>query len=81
MTAIITYRCNHGKALIATTNLRDEDAGDAPLPKDDAGQFMSRFYLSERIGMRARSRLFEMCRVLRMPVMQDYRVRTKVDKI
>ncbi len=81
ITAIITYRCNHGKALIATTNLRDAEAGDEPLPKDDAGQFMSRFYLSERIGMRARSRLFEMCRVLRMPLMQDYRMRTKLARI
>jgi hypothetical protein len=28
-----------------------------------------------RIGPRARSRLFEMCRVIRMPVMEDFRMR------
>ncbi len=27
--------------------------------------------------MRARSRLFEMCRVIRMPAIEDYRLRTK----
>ena len=28
-----------------------------------------------RFGMRARSRLFEMCKVIRMPNVEDYRVR------
>jgi DNA replication protein DnaC len=31
--------------------------------------------LAERIGPRARSRLFEMCRVVRMPLVEDYRLR------
>jgi DNA replication protein DnaC len=30
--------------------------------------------LAEAIGERARSRLFEMCTVLRMPLTEDYRV-------
>jgi hypothetical protein len=31
--------------------------------------------LSEAIGTRARSRLFEMCKLIRMLVTEDYRVR------
>jgi DNA replication protein DnaC len=31
--------------------------------------------LAERIGVRARSRLFEMCRVVKMPRVGDYRLR------
>ena len=32
--------------------------------------------LSEMIGIRARSRLFEMCRVVAMPAVEDYRIKT-----
>jgi DNA replication protein DnaC len=75
VTSIITYRCNHGKPLIATTNLfdpaarnaeNDELAGSIP----EAGST-----LEQRVGERARSRLFEMCRVIRMPAISDYRLR------
>jgi DNA replication protein DnaC len=31
--------------------------------------------LGDRIGSRARSRLFEMCTVIRMPLVEDYRLR------
>ena len=31
--------------------------------------------LTERIGPRARSRLFEMCRVIKMPLIEDFRLR------
>ena len=31
--------------------------------------------LAERIGPRARSRLFEMCKVVRMPRVEDFRLR------
>lgn len=65
ITSIMTYRCNHRKALIATTNLIDPDI-TAPV----AG----RPTLGERIGMRARSRLFEMCKIIKMPVADDYRL-------
>ena len=40
-------------------------AGGTPVHKQN---------LAECIGMRARSRLFEMCRVIWMPAVQDYRV-------
>jgi DNA replication protein DnaC len=78
VTAIVTHRCNNKKALIATTNLPDPDAGDiivqrAPgLPHPEY-----RTTLAERIGERARSRLFEMCEVVRMPSAGDYRLRRK----
>jgi DNA replication protein DnaC len=70
--SIITYRCNHRRTLIATTNLYDQDAGDTRERED----IRSKYFLDERIGMRARSRLFEMCRVIRIPEVGDYRVRT-----
>jgi DNA replication protein DnaC len=34
-----------------------------------------RITLGERIGERARSRLFEMCKLVRMPAVGDYRMR------
>lgn len=76
ITSIITHRCNHRKALIATTNLADPDMGSALLDKSNSpGGYTSRLTLGERIGMRARSRLFEMCRVIRMPAVEDFRLR------
>ena len=77
VTSIITYRCNNRKTLIATTNLPDPDAGGAIIEKADGmpSGYSQRITLAERIGMRARSRLFEMCRIVRMPQVEDYRVR------
>jgi DNA replication protein DnaC len=66
VTSIITFRYNHRKALIATTNLLDEKiTGKDPHSHD----------IQYRIGERARSRLFEMCTVVRMPGVDDYRVK------
>lgn len=71
VTSIITYRYNHKKALIATTNLLDEKiVGKDPFSQD----------LQHRIGERARSRLFEMCVVVRMPGVEDYRVKKSIIK-
>jgi DNA replication protein DnaC len=75
ITSIITHRCNNNKPIIATTNLRDPDAGDSPLPSGPAGEIRSRFYLEERIGTRARSRLSEMCQIVSMRGAEDYRRR------
>jgi DNA replication protein DnaC len=76
VTSIVTYRCNHCKPLIATTNLPDPDAGGAPADRPPVpGKIEYRATLAERIGARARSRLFEMCKVVRMPLVEDYRVR------
>ncbi|MBV9507319.1 MAG: ATP-binding protein [Acidobacteriia bacterium] len=74
VTSIITYRCNHRKPLIATTNLPDLDAGSVAYEKTPVGT-QYRTTLADRIGARARSRLFEMCTVVRMPLVEDYRVR------
>jgi len=75
VTAIITYRCNHRKPLIATTNLPDDDVtGRAVEYTSAGGQPVYKKTLSETIGARARSRLFEMCRVVNMPAVVDYRV-------
>jgi DNA replication protein DnaC len=78
VTAIITYRCNHQKPLIATTNLPDPALGDgarSPFTFSERPDY--RTTLPERIGMRAYSRLFEMCRVVRMPAVEDYRMRRR----
>ena len=72
--SVITHRCNQRKALIATTNLPDGDAGSAIVQKGPVGMEYRRT-LAEHIGARARSRLFEMCTVLRMPLVEDYRIR------
>jgi len=75
VTSIITHRCNNRKPLIATTNLIDADAGYSTYEKTGSGKVDHRTTLSERIGARARSRLFEMCRVIKMPLIEDYRIR------
>ena len=74
--SIVTHRCNNRKATIVTTNLRDPEAGDrrgSGLESD----LYSKFFLEERIGMRARSRLFEMCKLIRMPEVEDYRLKRR----
>ena len=75
VTSILTYRCNNRKALIATTNLPDPDAGGATLERTALGRPEYRTTLADRIGPRGRSRLFEMCTVVRMPLVEDYRLR------
>jgi DNA replication protein DnaC len=75
VTSIVTSRCNQRKALIATTNLPDGDAGSTLTEKSALGKPEYRTTLAERIGPRARSRLFEMCTVIRMPLIEDYRLR------
>lgn len=80
VTGIITYRCNHQKPLIATTNLPDPDAGDAVVERRAGagpGLVDYRVTLADKIGSRARSRLFEMCQVIRMPAVGDYRIKRK----
>lgn len=75
VTSLITYRYNNNKPVIATTNLRDAEVGDSPVPGGIGGDLASRYYLTERIGARARSRLFEMCRVISTRGVEDYRQR------
>jgi DNA replication protein DnaC len=68
--SIITYRCNHQKALIATTNVDDPEVSNTMLA---GGRALPS--LAERIGPRARSRLFEMCKVVRIGGIADYRMK------
>jgi DNA replication protein DnaC len=76
VTSIITDRCNSRKTLIATTNLPDPDVTGTMIEYTGAGGVaVHRKTLAEMIGARARSRLFEMCRVVRMPAVEDYRVK------
>ena len=75
VTAIITHRCNQRRPLIATTNLPDVDAGDRVAQKMPDGTMDYRRTLADHIGQRARSRLFEMCKVVHMPLVRDYRLR------
>ena len=72
--SIITYRCNNRKPLIATTNLPDEDR----VPDYKTGNsVVYKKTLAEVIGVRARSRLYEMCKVVRMPAVEDYRLKKR----
>jgi DNA replication protein DnaC len=76
VTSIVTHRCNSRKATIVTSNLRDPEAGNkrgSGLQED----IHSKFFLEERIGMRARSRLFEMCKLIAMPDVEDYRLKRR----
>jgi|SRR5579872_1999087 len=76
VTAIITHRCNHRRPLIATTNLPDPDAGDSLVERTPDGSPTYRRTLAHHIGERARSRLFEMCKVVRIPpLVHDFRTR------
>jgi DNA replication protein DnaC len=78
ITSIVMHRCNHRLPLIATTNLSDPDAGDILVHRTPGAQHVEyRTTLAERIGERARSRLFEMCQVLRMPPVADHRLRMR----
>ena len=52
-------------------------AGFTTFDRAGSGEVDQRTTLTERIGPRARSRLFEMCKVIRMPVVEDYRVRRR----
>lgn len=78
VTSIITYRCNHELPLIATTNLPDSDFGSSMFEPGAGPGMQSRIKrsLTEAIGGRAQSRLFEMCRIIRMPQVEDYRKRS-----
>jgi DNA replication protein DnaC len=75
VTSIITSRCNQRKPLIATTNLIDPEMGYVTYGRSTEGKVDYRTTLSDRIGSRARSRLFEMCRVIKMPLVEDFRMR------
>jgi DNA replication protein DnaC len=74
VTAIVTHRCNNRKPLIATTNLPDADAGSSTFQKTAVGVEYRRT-LRDHIGDRARSRLFEMCKVIKLNHSEDFRIR------
>ncbi len=77
VTSIITHRCNYRKPLIATSNMPDPEAGGVTIKRNPGmNQPEYRETLSDRVGPRARSRLFEMCRVIKMPLVEDYRLRS-----
>jgi DNA replication protein DnaC len=72
--SIITYRCDNRKALIATTNAPDPEAGKPRFTRDALGNPQYERTLEQFIGSRARSRLFEMCTILKMPKLEDFRI-------
>lgn len=78
VTAIITYRCNQRKPLIVTTNLPDPDMTGQKVEYTGAGGVaVYRKTLADTIGLRARSRLFEMCRPVRILEAEDFRLRRR----
>jgi DNA replication protein DnaC len=81
VTAIVTHRYNQRKPLLATTNLVDPELGGSLLDKSAGGNPAYKTTLEERVGERARSRLFEMCKVIRMPIVEDYRIRRSKESV
>jgi DNA replication protein DnaC len=67
VTSILTHRCNHRKPTIVTSNL--------PPPGETSNAYKDS--LADRIGQRAWSRLNEMCKLVPMPAVEDYRVRAR----
>ncbi len=76
VTSIVTHRCNSRKATIVTSNLRDPEAGDKRGSSLEA-DLHSKYFLDERIGMRARSRLFEMCKLVQTRDVDDFRLKKR----
>lgn len=56
---VLNYRYNENKVTILTTNYRDED-------EEKGNKVGITDTLSERIGVRMRSRLYEMCKTIKM---------------
>ena len=75
VTAIINHRYNEDKPMIVTTNLPVVDRGGVVRQREPGGEFGLNDALGDRIGERAVSRLFEMCREVRIRINQDYRLR------
>lgn len=73
VTHLITVRCNERRPVIATTNLIENRADLGR--RTASGETDTRYLLGERIGERARSRVMEMCTVIRMHGVSDYRER------
>lgn len=70
---LLTHRCNANLPTIITTNLPDDREGE--LGFDSGGRAVRpKKTLREVLGPRSRSRLFEMCRMIQMPDVADYRV-------
>jgi DNA replication protein DnaC len=75
VTSIITHRYNSNRAVIATTNLPIPGENESLRYRDaESGQYRVKDSLSDRVGDRAVSRLFEMCRLVRVET-DDYRRR------
>ena len=75
ITSLINYRYNAGKAIIATTNLPIPQLGDSWAEKNPVtGRHAIKDTLADRIGGRAVSRLFGMCRIIRVST-RDFRER------
>jgi DNA replication protein DnaC len=74
--SIITHRCDNRKPLIATTNAPDPELGRGifEFKRNALGQPEYKPTLADYIGERARSRLWEMCTVIKMPLIADYRI-------
>jgi DNA replication protein DnaC len=72
--SLLKSRCNHRKPLIATTSLADADAG-LRNPGDSPLHVSYERTLGDVIGPNARSRLFEMCTIIKLPNVEDYRIK------
>jgi DNA replication protein DnaC len=65
---VLNYRYNENKVTIVTTNFLDYDSDESKPGRADS--------LTQRIGPRIRSRLFEMCKTVKMDG-KDFRAEIK----
>jgi len=63
---ILNSRYNHNRTTIITTNFEDEAAAAASAPLSPARAAVRPETLGDRIGERMRSRLHEMCRIIKL---------------
>jgi DNA replication protein DnaC len=84
MTTIITTNLRDPQAGDSRTPNRSspEDNRAQPGGVDTQSKWVdeaihSKYFLEERVGMRVRSRLFEMCTLIKMPDVEDYRLKRR----
>lgn len=71
---IINHRYNQKRTTVITSNFEDREANYQVLT--DGSQVSREETLTERIGHRLRSRLYEMCKVIKIPG-ADFRIKVK----
>lgn len=73
ISSIVNHRYNNNKTLIATTNLQLQKPESSRRKNSETSTVDYKRTLGEVIGVRAQSRLYEMCRIVDLSGIGDYR--------